>query len=59
MTIEQMEYLPCLIDRLLLKTNGKIFFQHKFDSKFDINQWIKDIHTRGENSWRNTFWIVW
>jgi len=59
MTIEQMEYLPCLADRLILKTNGKLYFQHKIDSKFDINQWIKDIHTRGENLWRNTFWIVW
>jgi hypothetical protein len=59
MTIEQMEYLPCLTDRLILKTNGKLFFQHKIDLKFDINQWIKDIHTRGENSWRNTFWIIW
>jgi hypothetical protein len=59
MTIEQMEYLPCLADRLILKTNGKLYFQHKIDSKFDINQWIKDIHIRGENLWRNTFWIVW
>jgi len=59
MTIEQMEYVPCLTDRLILKANGKFHFQHKIDLKFDINQWVKDIHTRSENSWRNTFWIVW
>lgn len=59
MTIEQMEYMPCLTDRLILTTTGKLYFQHKIDMKFDINQWIKDIHTKGENSWRNTFWIVW
>ena len=59
MTVEQMECLPCLTDRLIINTNGKLSFQHKIDFKFDINQWIKDLHTRGENSWRNTFWIVW
>jgi hypothetical protein len=59
MTNDQMEYVSCLADRLILKTNGKLYFQHKIDLKFDINVWIKDIHTRGENSWRNTFWIIW
>ncbi|CAF0730699.1 unnamed protein product [Rotaria sordida] len=59
MTIEQMENLPCLTDRLILRSNGKFYFQHKIDLKFDINLWIKEIHIRGENSWRNTFWIVW
>jgi hypothetical protein len=59
MTVEQMECLPCLTDRLIFNTNGKLSFQHKIDFKFDINQWVKDLHTRGENSWRNTFWIVW
>ncbi|CAF1901250.1 unnamed protein product [Rotaria magnacalcarata] len=59
MTIEQMEDLPCLTDRLILKPNGKFHFQHKIDPKFDINQWTREINTRGESSWRNTFWIVW
>lgn len=59
MTLEQTDSVPCLADRLIFKTNGQLAFQHKVDPKFDINQWIKDIHTRGENSWRNTFWIVW
>lgn len=59
MTTEQMEDLPCLTDRLILKTNGKLHFQHKIDLKFDINQWTRDIYTRSDNSWRNTFWIVW
>jgi hypothetical protein len=59
MTVEQMEYLPCLTDRLIFNINGKLSFQHKIDFKFDINQWIKDLYIRGENSWRNTFWIVW
>lgn len=59
MTVEQMADLPCLTDRLILKSNGKFHFQHKVDSKFDINQWVKEINTRADNSWRNTFWIVW
>jgi len=59
MTCEQMERLPCLIEHLIMKPNGKLCFQHKIDPKFDINQWIKEIHAKGENSWRNTFWIIW
>ncbi len=59
MTIEQIKNIPCLTDRLILTNNGKIHYQHKIDPKFVINDWIQEIHTQGENSWRNTFWIVW
>ncbi|CAF0895944.1 unnamed protein product [Adineta steineri] len=59
MSIEQIEFIPCLSERLMIKTNGNFSFQHKIDSKFNINDWIKEIHMRGENSWRNTFWIIW
>ncbi|CAF0830019.1 unnamed protein product [Adineta ricciae] len=59
MTIEQMEFIPCLIDRFILKSNGKLSFQHKLDTKFVINDWIRDIHIREGSSFRNTFWIVW
>lgn len=59
MTIDQTESLPCLSDRLIFKTNGELAFQHRIDPKFDLTQWIKDIHARADNSWRNTFWIIW
>ena len=59
MKTEQMEELPCLTDRLILRHDGQLYFQHKIDPKFDINQWVREIYTRGDNSWRNTFWIVW
>lgn len=58
-TNEQMEHLPCLFDHLTFKVNGQLSYQHRIDPKFDVNQWIKDIYVKGENSWRNTFWIVW
>ncbi|UJR35896.1 hypothetical protein I4U23_028639 [Adineta vaga] len=59
MIVEQMELIPCLIDRFILKSNGKLSFQHKIDSKFIINDWVREIHTREGNSFRNTFWLVW
>ncbi|CAF0742135.1 unnamed protein product [Didymodactylos carnosus] len=59
MTIEDMMLLPCLEEKMFIKQNGKLFYQHKIDSKFDINQWIKDIYQRSELSWRDTYWMVW
>lgn len=59
MMIDQMESLPCQSDRLILRSTGRLCFQHQIDPKFDVNSWIKEIHSRGENSWRNTFWVFW
>jgi hypothetical protein len=59
MSVEHMELLSCQADRLIIRHTGKLCFQHQIDTKFDVNHWIRDIHTNGDNSWRHTFWIVW
>lgn len=59
MSVEQLEVIPCARDRFVLLASGKLHFQHKIDPKFSVNDWVREVHVRGQNSWRNTFWIVW
>lgn len=59
MTVEQMGLLSCQNDRLVLRTNGKLDFQHKIDPKFDINQWAKEIYNQCDNVPRKACWTIW
>lgn len=59
MSLEQLKRMPCLNDRLIIQSNGQIQYQHRIDPKFDVNQWVKEVHANTDNSSRKTFWIVW